>query len=93
MKKYKHLTLEQRYQIYACKKSGWTNTEIGNEIGINKSSVGRELKRNISRRGYRPKYANKLAVSRQKEKVVTKISDQTWLEIEADLVGKEWSRV
>ena len=91
MKNYKHLTLEQRYQIYACKKSGWTNTEIGNEIGINKSSVGRELKRNISRRGYRPKYANKLAVSRQKGKVTTKISEKTWLEIEADLVGKEWS--
>ena len=91
MKNYKHLTLEQRYQIYAFKKSGWTNTEIGNEIGVHKSSVGRELKRNISRRGYRPKYADKMAVSRQIGKAVTKISDKTWLEIEADLVGKEWS--
>lgn len=91
MKNYKHLTLEQRYQIYAFKKSGWTNTEIGNEIGIDKSNIGRELKRNISGRGYRPKYADKMAVSRQKGKVVTKISDQTWLEIEADLVEQEWS--
>lgn len=91
MKNYKHLTLEQRYQIYAFKKSGWTNTKIGKELGIHKSSVGRELKRNVSKRGYRPKYADKLAVRRQKEKVVTKISEQTWAEIEADLVEKEWS--
>lgn len=91
MKKYKHLTLEQRYQIYASKKSGWTNSAIADELGVHKSNIGRELKRNLSGRGYRPQHADKLAVSRQKEKVQVKISAETWTEIEADLVENEWS--
>jgi IS30 family transposase len=91
MKLYKHLTREQRYQIYAFKKSGWTNAAIGDELGVHKSSIGRELKRNHSKRGYRPKQADKLAVERRKGKVQVKITDQTWREIEADLVEQEWS--
>lgn len=91
MKLYKHLTREQRYQIYAFKKSGWTNSAIADELGMHKSNIGRELKRNLSKRGYRPNYADKLAVERRKGKVEVKITDQTWQEIEADIVEQEWS--
>ncbi len=91
MKKYKHLTLEERYQIYAYKKSGWTNSAIADEIGIHKSNVGRELKRNVSGRGYRPNHAEKLAVERRKGKAQVKISEQTWEEIATSLVENQWS--
>ncbi len=53
---------------------------------INQTSV-----ENHSKRGYRPNYADKLAVERRKGKVEVKITDQTWREIEADLVEQEWS--
>lgn len=91
MKKYEHLTLEKRYQIYAYKKSGWSNSAIAEMIGVHKSNIGRELKRNVSGRGYRPNYADKLAAGRRKEKDRVKISEQTWEEIETALVENQWS--
>lgn len=47
----KHLTREQRYVIQSLSRRGISNTEIANELGIHKSNVGRELKRNSSLRG------------------------------------------
>lgn len=85
MKKYKHLTLDARYQIYAFKKSGWFNTAIAEELGVDKATVGRELRRNRSGRGYRPKHADGLAVSRRRAKVNKRIAVAVWIAIEADL--------
>lgn len=85
MKKYKHLTLDERYQIYAYKKSGWSNTAIAKELGFDKSSIGRELKRNLSKRGYRPKFANEQAQGRNRAKAKVRIGQQTWQEVEIDL--------
>lgn len=90
MKTYKHLTLDERYQIYAFKKSGWSNTAIANELGVHKSNIGRELKRNVSKRGYRPQFADKLALERRKAKAKKRITTQTWQEVEADL-QLDWS--
>ena len=85
MKNYKHLTLDERYQIYAYKKSGWTNTAIAIELGVDKSTIGRELQRNLSQRGYRPQHAEKLAVKRRQGKTKPRITGQVWQEIEAAL--------
>lgn len=85
MKKYKHLTLGERYQIYAFKKSGWLNSQIAEELGVDKTTIGRELRRNLSGRGYRPKHADKLAVGRRKGKAQKRISVATWTAIEAAL--------
>lgn len=85
MKKYKHLTLDERYQIYAFKKSGWSNTAIAAELGVDKTTIGRELRRNQSGRGYRPKHADRLAVSRRRTKAQKRISVAVWTEIEAAL--------
>jgi len=84
MKKYKHLTLDERYQIYAFKKSEWSNTAIAAELGVDKATVGRELRRNQSGRGYRPKHADRLAVSRR-GKAKKRISVAVWTAIEAAL--------
>jgi len=46
MKIYTQLTSEQRYQIYALLKKNHTQTDIAQIIGVHKSTVSRELKRN-----------------------------------------------
>jgi IS30 family transposase len=51
MKQYKQLTLLQRYQISALLKAKTTITTIADIIGVNKSTISRELKRNIPSRG------------------------------------------
>jgi IS30 family transposase len=50
-KVYKQLTLEQRYKIEALIHAGKNQTEIANSLGINKSTICRELRRNIPQRG------------------------------------------
>lgn len=62
----KHITQAQRYEISAYLKCGKTNTFIAEAIGVDKSSVGREIKRNSSKRGrYNPKYAQELCSERK----------------------------
>jgi len=66
MKRYKQLTQEQRYQIYAFLKAGFSQSAISVEIGVHKSTVSRELVRNRGKRGYRPKQAHKMATCRRR---------------------------
>lgn len=62
----KHITEAQRYEISAYLKCGKTNTFIAETIGIDKSTVGREIKRNSSKRGkYNPKFAQELCSERK----------------------------
>jgi IS30 family transposase len=58
---YKQLTREQRYQIYALMKAGHSQTQMASIIGVHKTTIGRELRRNRGRRGYRPRQAHILA--------------------------------
>nr|VFK62203.1 MAG: Helix-turn-helix domain-containing protein [Candidatus Kentron sp. TC] len=55
MSRYTQLTQEQRYQTYALKKVGHTQAEIARTVGVHKSTISRELRRNSGRKGYRPK--------------------------------------
>ena len=48
---YKHLTREQRYVIYLGKQEGRSQSAIARQIGVDKSTVSRELKRNSNRFG------------------------------------------
>ena len=51
MKKYKQLTLSQRYPIQSFLQVGLTQTQIAFELGVNKSTISRELTGNIPGRG------------------------------------------
>ena len=51
MKKYKQLTVEQRYQIEALIQAGFNQTKIADQLGVHRSTIGRELKRSIPKRG------------------------------------------
>jgi transposase, IS30 family len=49
MSNYKHLTREERYQIQAYKKAGFSQVEIAKDLMVHKSTISRELKRNSSK--------------------------------------------
>lgn len=89
MRTYRQLTQEQRYQIYALRKTGHSRLEIAAVIGVHKSTVGRELKRNHGKRGYRPQQAQSLAIERR-QKGVPRITAETWATVER-LLRQDWS--
>jgi len=86
---YNQLTQCQRYQIYALLKSDHNQTEIAQTIGVHKSTISRELKRNRGQRGYRPKQAHRKAIYRRSWDR-RKIPPQTWGWIE-EKIRQDWS--
>jgi IS30 family transposase len=70
-------------------KAGFCQSEVAREIGVHKSTISRELKRNRGGRGYRPKQAQRFAMERQK-KSKSRIKSEDWKLVEA-LIIKEWS--
>jgi len=64
-KGYKHVTYDKRCQIYTLKATGISNRKIGVILGIHRSTVGNEMKRNSGLKGYRYKQADKKAKSRR----------------------------
>jgi IS30 family transposase len=62
---YRQLTLEQRYLIYKLRKEGYAQKRIAELIRVHPSTVSRELRRNISKKSYRPKLAHRQAISRR----------------------------
>ena len=89
MKTYQQLAWEQRYQIYFMLNMGFSQTDIADEIGVHRSTISRELRRNQGRRGYRPKQAHRFALSRR-NKAKTYITPETWDWIE-QLIREDWS--
>jgi IS30 family transposase len=89
MRTYTQLTQTQRYQIYALKKMGHQQIEIAKFIGVDKSTISRELKRNQGQRGYRPKQAHNLAMNRRKQGQ-RRIRSETWELVEAKIC-LDWS--
>jgi IS30 family transposase len=87
---YTQLTQGQRYQIKAQLEIGCPQVEIAQALGVAKSTISRELRRNRGQRSYRPKQAHEKAVERRKQKVRTKISPETWQLIEEKL-QLDWS--
>lgn len=67
MQHYKQLTSEQRYQISGLKKAGLKQSQIADEVGVDKSTISRELKRNKGQRGWRPKQAQELCDERRRD--------------------------
>jgi len=89
METYTQLTQTQRYQISTLLKIGQMQTEIAKAIGVHKSTISREIRRNSGKRGYRPKQAHQIAMGRQK-KAKTKIKAEDWRMIEK-LIRLDWS--
>ena len=63
-KSYTHITQDERYQIHAYKKAGFSPTTIALDLNRHVSTINRELNRNTGLKGYRPKQAHRLAQAR-----------------------------
>jgi IS30 family transposase len=91
MRTYKQLTSVQRYQISVLKRMGHSRTEIANELEVHKSTIGRELRRNMGERGYRPKQAHEKACERRENAVHKKrITPEIW-EVVDEKLRQDWS--
>jgi IS30 family transposase len=64
---YCQLTYEQRVEIKAYLNCGLNQNSIAQKIGVHKSTISNELKRNSGLKGYRPKQAQMMADSRRKD--------------------------
>lgn len=84
MQHYKQLTSEQRCQISGLLKAGFKPTHIANEVGINKTTISRELKRNRGQRGWRPKQAQALRDERCKAcSNAKRFTQEDWKRVES----------
>jgi IS30 family transposase len=92
MRTYKQLTQEQRYYIFQLNKKDFTQDEIAQEIGVNKSTISRELKRNTGQRGYRPKQAQRKATERRQlaSKAIKMTADMIEF-VDNKLTEHQWS--
>jgi len=86
---YTQLTREQRYQIHALLKMEHSQTEIAETLGVDRSTISRELQRNRGQRGYRPKQAHQFALQRRK-KARKRITADIWKLVEERL-RQDWS--
>ena len=88
---YTHLSREERYQICLMKSQGHTCTQIALELGRHRSSISREIKRNICARGYKANAADVKAHSRQSQRRNAKESTaEHWRVVDA-LIRLEFS--
>jgi len=90
MRVYTQLAQEQRYQIYALLKAEHSQSEIAAIVGVHKSTVSREIRRNRGLKGYRPKQAHQLALNRRQAKATPRIADEDWRLVER-LLREDWS--
>ena len=71
MRNYKQLSQAQRYQIEILKIAGKNQKEIAGLLGVSPSTICRELNRNKSQKGYRPKQAQIKTDKRRKQAAKT----------------------
>lgn len=87
---YQQLTQEERYQISAFLKAGFTQSEIATILKRHKSTISREVSRNTGKRGYRPKQAQHFTDKRKLFKAQPRISNPTWSYV-TRLIKEDWS--
>jgi IS30 family transposase len=87
---YKHLAVDERYQIHAMMKAGFSKAEIARELDRHPSTIGREMSRNTGLRGYRPKQAHRLAQERRSAHAHCRIHPITWERVD-QLLREDWS--
>jgi transposase, IS30 family len=93
-KSYRHLTYGERCQIIAYKRSNISNVEIARQLGVHRSSIGRELKRNRSTTGYCPDKAETLKEERRHKASSTPLKMiQELIELIESKLYIEWSPV
>lgn len=91
--KYHQLTHEERYSITALLRHGWTQAAIAMELGRSRSTISRELRRNVTRHDghYRAEKAQQYSTARRRrERRRSWFSAEQMGQVEA-LLKKKWS--
>jgi IS30 family transposase len=91
---YKHLTIEERYQIDELRSEGFSKTEIAKRLGRSPSTVYREMKRNKGERVWRAHQANEKAKRRltvRGQINSRKVSESSWEYAKNQLSVHQWS--
>ena len=91
MERYTQLAREQRYQIYSLRKNGFTQSQIADHLGVHKSTISRELRRNSTLSGaYIPAFAHRKSLARRDRRKQGHISNTTWVWVKW-LLKNDWS--
>lgn len=92
---YKQLDQKERDKIYRLKEKGWLNSDIAKSLGRNKSTIGRELRRNSHQKfkRYLPDTAERKAERRKVagRKAVYVVKDRVLKKKIIRLLEKGWS--
>ena len=90
---YHHLTYEERCQICALLQSGLSQAAIARQLGVDRSTIKRELDRNTGARSYRFKQAQEKASQRRKTASHAPRKMKPYLVelIEEKLTQEQWS--
>jgi len=75
-KPYKHLSYEQRRQIYILKESGNSIPEIAKILRVDKPTIYRELNRNSGKNGCQPQEAERNAQSKRHKISAYKMTEE-----------------
>ena len=82
MPQYEHLSIGERYQIFSLLKAGFSHKAIALQLNCDRSTIHRELTRNLVLdyrvTGYSPSRTHSLADYRRRVKPHFKISTDTW---------------
>ena len=89
---YRHLTYAERCQIHALMKSGHSNGAIARQLGRDRTTVWREVRRNSGKRGYRHGQAQGKAEGRRSaaSSVPRRMTPDLWRMVEERL-AEGWS--
>jgi IS30 family transposase len=89
---YQQLIDSQRYQIEAYLKAKYTITQIAQELGVHKSTISRELKRNSKKRSYNAGHACYVSKERKQESYKHHVFNDTMKRyIDVKLKNNQWS--
>jgi transposase, IS30 family len=88
---YKHLSQNERYQIYALLEAGHNQMQIAHILGRHRSTISREVSRNSGFVGYRPRLAQELSIRRsERSRNAPRVPEAT-LRIAAYFLRQDWS--
>lgn len=91
--KYHQLTHDERYSITALLRMGWKHARIAEHLGRSRSTISRELRRNVTRHDghYRAERAQQYSVARRlRERRRSWFSGEQMAQVEA-LLRRKWS--
>lgn len=88
----RYLSQEERIEIADLHQAGLTVTAIAVQVGRDKSTISRELRRNAGKQGYRPFEAHRVATARRGRHHRRRVETNTELRrVVGELLAQRWS--